>query len=269
MSPASDQPKSPRSGRTSAKRRAWGSLSREEILRVARRVIERDGIGELSLTSLGKQLGAGPTSMYWYFESMDELLAAVVDDVTEEMYLRLAPLGEGPWETEIIDYHLAFRRLLQRTPVYLEVFCYQSQTLFLQSRMAPFIMDQLERGVALFLRAGLTPEQAVGAHNAFSTYTRSFVLIEDAARRGVTDPHAVELLALAVARINPNFSPGGAIDALEILTLDESRYRLGLQLLVDGIRVRYLTSPAKTTKATKAARARARQSARKTNGARR
>ena len=223
---------------TAAKRRQWGSLSRDEIVRVARRLIERDGLGDLSLTRLGKQLGAGPTSVYWYFESKEALLAAVVDDVTREMYLRLPAVGHGSWDDEIIEHHLAFRRLLQRTPIYREIFCYCAESLILESRMAPFILDRLEEGLSLFLRAGLTPDQAVLAHNAFSSYTRAFVLIEEAGRHGERDPAAVQLLMLALTRLldlSPLESPealGGA------LVLDDDLYRRGLQLLVDGVRLR-------------------------------
>jgi AcrR family transcriptional regulator len=228
-------------------RRQWGSLSRDEIVRVARRLIERDGLHELSLTGLGKQLGAGPTSVYWYFESKEELLAAVVDDVTREMYLRLPPAGDGPWEAEIIEQHLAFRRLLQRTPIYRDVFCYCAESLLLESRMAPYILDRLEEGLALFLRAGLAPEQAIRAHNAFSTYTRAFVLIEEAGRQGEHDASAVQLLTLALARLF-DLSPLDSPDAVAgILVLDDDRYRRGLQLLVEGVRRQYLSpAPART-----------------------
>jgi AcrR family transcriptional regulator len=232
----------PSPARTPAKRRAWGSLSRAEILRVARRVIERDGLEELSLTRLGKQLGAGPTSMYWYFQSKDELLAAVVDDVTQEMYLRLRTIGDGPWDAEIVEHHLAFRRLLQRTPVYRDVFCYCAQTLILESRMSPFILDQLEQGVRLFLGAGLTPDHAVRAHNAFSAYTRAFVLVEEAARQGHPDEAAVQLLILAIARLNRDLAPpGDGGPSTKMLAPDDACFRLGLQLLVDGIRRHYLS----------------------------
>jgi AcrR family transcriptional regulator len=220
---------------------------------VARRVVERDGLAELSLTRLGKQLGAGPTSIYWYFESMDGLLAALVDDVTQEMYLRLPPIGDGPWDEEIIEHHVVFRRLLQRTPIYREVFSYRSQTLFRQSHMAPFILDRLEEGLALLLRAGLTPEQAVRAHSTFSVYTRAFVLIEEGTREEEMDPDAVQLMAFAIAKAAPELSGLAVPDEIAAtLKLDEDRYRLGLQLIVDGIRRRYLSpKPAAAAKGTR------------------
>ena len=57
-------------------RRARGSLSREEILAAAYELVEHDGLDALSMPALGRAVGAGVTSIYWYFRNKDDLLVA-------------------------------------------------------------------------------------------------------------------------------------------------------------------------------------------------
>src|SRR2546423_1534452 len=137
-------------GTSSSKRRARGSLSRQEILGVARQFIETEGLRELTFPRLAKQLNAGASSLYSYFATKDDLLATLVDDVTTEMYLQLSRLGDGPWDEEIIEHFVNFRGLLERTPVYREVFTFRTQTLFRGSRMAPFILRTVDENLSLF-----------------------------------------------------------------------------------------------------------------------
>src|ERR1700734_3509682 len=70
-------------------RRPRGSLSREEILDGARELVEAHGLQQLSMPALAKQLKSGVTSIYWYFRSKDDLLEALTDRVTRDMYLKL------------------------------------------------------------------------------------------------------------------------------------------------------------------------------------
>ena len=221
-------------------RRARGSLSQEEILAAARQLVERDGLQPLSFPRLAKELGAAPTSLYWYFRSKDELLAALVDEVTREMYLRLPPMGGGPWDEEIVEYHATFRSLLQSSPVYREVFAYRAQTLFLRSRMAPFIMRSLEDDLGVFVRAGLTPDEAAKAFNVFSVYTRAFALVEQGIDEDQIDPDALALVHFALAKLAADLPAVGSLENLDrMFLLDDDLYRSGLRRLVAGFRAVY------------------------------
>ena len=222
------------------KRRARGSLSREEILGAARALIESDGLQQLGFPRLARQLKAGASSLYWYFPSRDDLLAALVDEVTREMYLRLAPIGDGPWDEEIVAYHVAFRRLLESTPIYREVFAYRAQTLFLGSRMAPHLLRSIEAALAMFVRAGLTPDDAAQAFNAFSVYTRAFVLIEHGIDEEEIDEHSLELINFSMAKLAADLPAVGSLDGVEaMVSLGDAVFRAGLRLLVGGLCERY------------------------------
>jgi AcrR family transcriptional regulator len=222
------------------RRRARGSLSRAEILHAARTLIERDGLQQLSYPRLGKQLNAGPTSLYWYFPSKDDLLAALVDEVTKEMYLRLAPVGEGPWDEEIVGYHIAFRKLLGSTPVYRDVFAYRAQALFLQSRNAIHLLRSMEGDLAMFVRAGLSPDEAAHAFNAFSVFTRAFVLIEHGIDSQTLDQDELRMINIALTVAAADSCTLSSVAGVEqVLSFDDQLYRSGLRLLVAGLCERY------------------------------
>lgn len=62
-------------------RRSWEStVTRSAILSAARRVAQRDGILDMSLTGVAAEAGFAPASVYAYFASKNELLLGVVAD---------------------------------------------------------------------------------------------------------------------------------------------------------------------------------------------
>jgi AcrR family transcriptional regulator len=229
-------PKNEALKRAASRQRARGSLTHQEILGHAREIIDADGLQQLSFPRLARKMNVGATTLYWYFHSKDELLAGLVDEVTREMYLRLDPIGDGPWDKELIDYHMRFRALLVESPVYRDVFAYRAQTLFLRSRMAPVILHNIEDDMRLLVSAGLSPDDAARAFNAFSVYTRAFVIVEKGFEGEEMDPGAQRLLDFGIAQLGPSLPVIGSLDSVEqIFGLNDELYRLGLRLLVGGL----------------------------------
>jgi AcrR family transcriptional regulator len=226
--------------RARGQRRARGSLSREEILAAARRFIERDGLGALSFPRLAKDLNAGATSLYWYFHSKDDLLDALVDAITEEMYLRLTPIGDGPWDEEIVEYHVRFRALVESSSVYRDVFAYRARTFFVGKRMAPCILRSIEEDLAILIRAGLSPEEAVRAFNAFAVYTRAFVLADEGLANEQVDQDALERLRFTFGKMAADLPRVSTLERVDqMLAVDETCFRGALRFLVAGLCVRH------------------------------
>ena len=234
--------KSSQNGKAKAARRARGSLSQEEILEVAKSLVETEGLAALNMPALARALNSGVTSIYWYFRSKDELVTALTDKVAREMYRGLPPIGEGSWDDELCDYFAAFRQLLNTTPIYREVFAYRSQSLYQDGALAPALLRRLEAGMEVLMGTGMSPADAAGLMRACSNYTRGFVLLEHgiAAERMVESGEAPPASAAAVVSADAARYPTlAAIPMLdEMFELDDGDFRNGLRLLVEGAKRR-------------------------------
>lgn len=220
-------------------RRARGSLSQEEILDVAYRLVEKAGLDALSMPVLARELKAGVTSIYWYFRSKDELVLALADRVVEDMYARLPPVGNEPWDVELERYFVAFRRELLRTPVYLELFSRRPAFLFSRPSILTMVTERLEAELEVFVGAGLSPEQAALFYNACSIYTRGFVVFEQGmvleARE--SDHPMVEDVRAGIIGLDPERYPVVSLvpDRFAAGALSEEQFLFGLRLLLRGI----------------------------------
>jgi AcrR family transcriptional regulator len=218
-------------------RRARGSMSAAEILDTAKRLIERDGIRRLSMPLLAKELGSGVTSIYWYFRSKDDLLEALTAEVLRDMHRQLPPVGDGPWEDELLAYFVAFRDLLEAYPVYREINAGRPHLQFVQPTKA--MLERLEAGLSLLVRAGLTPEQATAAFTACTNFARGHVALQHGVDREVRLASEDRLVRLedfpTLSAMHPTVD--------ELVPLDEDHFVLGLRLMIVGIRQTYLAGP--------------------------
>lgn len=79
MPPSAGPPTQPRS------RRADAARNRRALLAAARRVFERDGFVTARITDIADAAGLAHGSFYSHFQSKEDALAAVFDEVGEEM----------------------------------------------------------------------------------------------------------------------------------------------------------------------------------------
>jgi AcrR family transcriptional regulator len=224
---------------TKTGRRARGSLSQEEILEAAKGLVEADGLAHLNMPALAKKLNSGVTSIYWYFRSKDELVTALTDKVAKEMYRGLPPVGEGPWDEELFSYFVAFRDLLNATPIYREVFAYRSQSLYTDGVLAPSVLRRLEAGLSVIVRAGIPHPDAARLFSACSNYTRGFVLLEhgvDAEDHEEIRDNMEAKTASTFARTNPEAYPTLAIftELDSMFEVGDRDFQAGLRLILDG-----------------------------------
>ncbi|AQZ65464.1 Transcriptional regulator, TetR family [[Actinomadura] parvosata subsp. kistnae] len=87
-------------------------LTRESIVAEAVRLLDEEGLDNLSMRRLGSRLGAGATSLYRHVASKDELLELALDAVYEEL-----PLPDtGDWRTTVTEVARAMRATILRHP---------------------------------------------------------------------------------------------------------------------------------------------------------
>lgn len=78
-----------------------GVRTRAKLIESARTVFERDGFLDARLVDITTEAGISAGSFYTYFESKEEIFAAVLAEVEEEMLhpaAQLAPPGDDPVE---------------------------------------------------------------------------------------------------------------------------------------------------------------------------
>jgi AcrR family transcriptional regulator len=98
-------------------RTARGIRTRQALVRAARAVFERDGFVDARIADIAAQAGAATGSFYSYFATKEDVFAAVVEELTDEMLhpqVREAPDADaGPLasiEAANRAYLLAYRR---------------------------------------------------------------------------------------------------------------------------------------------------------------
>lgn len=67
--------------------RSRASLSRDLVVTVALRALDRDGLDKFTMRGLGRELGADPMAVYHYFPSKAELFDGVLDALYEQIAL--------------------------------------------------------------------------------------------------------------------------------------------------------------------------------------
>jgi AcrR family transcriptional regulator len=216
-------------------RRARNSLSRAEILDAAQLLIENEGLAQLSMPTLGRRLGCAAMSIYRYFANKNELLEALAEQVMRDLHRRLPPAGDGPWSEELVAYFTAYRDLIDDFPAYREVVLF-APAAALRVALTPAQLRRLDTGIGLLRRAGLSLEDATRVYNVCFNYTRSFAAFEHAVR-----PADAAAEAAPPERLPADEYPHLALlpDFTAALNLDETGFRLGLNLLTEGISRRY------------------------------
>ncbi len=102
-----------RHGRAEPERRVPITLSR--IISAALELIDREGLGALSMRNLATELRTGTTTLYRYVAGKDEVLVLVADAVLGETQLR-RPLDGSGWREVLEELAHSMRTALSHHP---------------------------------------------------------------------------------------------------------------------------------------------------------
>ncbi|MGV0791696.1 TetR/AcrR family transcriptional regulator [Mycolicibacterium sp. XJ1819] len=156
-------------------RRERGSINPDDIIKGAFELAEDVGIDNLSMPLLGKHLGVGVTSIYWYFRKKDDLLNAMTDRALRQ-YVFATPYVEAKdWRQTLRNHAHTMRKTFLGNPILCDLILIRSA---LSPRAARVGVQEVEKAIASLVEAGLSPEDAFDTYSAVSVHVRGSVVLQ-------------------------------------------------------------------------------------------
>jgi AcrR family transcriptional regulator len=203
-----------------------GNRSREAIARAALELVDREGLGALSMRRLAAQLEMGTMTLYGYFRTKEELLDAVVEVATSG---GRAPAHDGAWEDTLRAVARGMRAGLSRHRSLIE--------LRLRRPIGgPGAFRFTEPGLAALLDAGLDRAEATRAFRAIFLYVFGFVAFSEPEPDADGRRHVAALATALPPDEFPLLSGMGA--ELADTMGGDAQFEHGLDLLLEGISAR-------------------------------
>jgi AcrR family transcriptional regulator len=152
-----------------SRRRGREPITREAIVETALRLLDKDGLDELSMRRLADELDTGPASLYWHVGSKDGLLELIFDRVIGEVEM---PKPEPErWQEQLKEVARAGRAMILRHRDIVRISIGRIP-------MGPNALRVAE-GIFAILRAGGVPDPlAVTAQHLLFSIINGFTLDE-------------------------------------------------------------------------------------------
>jgi AcrR family transcriptional regulator len=213
-------------------RRERGSINPDDIIKGAFELAEAVGIDNLSMPLLGKHLGVGVTSIYWYFRKKDDLLNAMTDRALKQYVFATPYIEASDWRETLRNHARVMRKTFLGNPILCDLILIRSA---LSPRAAKLGVAAVEKAIETLAEAGLSPEDAFDTYSAVSVHVRGSVVLQrlydknraaddapgDFEETMVIDPETTPLLAKVT-------NEGHRIGAS-----DEKNFEYGLDCILD------------------------------------
>jgi AcrR family transcriptional regulator len=151
-----------------------GTLSREQVLDAAVRLVDAEGLDGLTMRRLGQELGRDPMSLYRYVPNREALLDGVAERVLDQLDI---PTDGTEWQRELRRIAHGFRALALAHPHVVPL-------LVTRPPMTPLglrplgTLRPLERILELLTKAGFPPADALHVYRAYFGFLFGSVLNE-------------------------------------------------------------------------------------------
>ncbi|MBX7430564.1 TetR/AcrR family transcriptional regulator [Mycobacterium sp. Y57] len=243
-------------------RRERGSINPDDIIKGAFELAEDVGIDNLSMPLLGKHLGVGVTSIYWYFRKKDDLLNAMTDRALRQYAFATPYVEAKDWRETLANHARSMRETFMGNPILCDLILIRSA---LSPRAAKLGVQEVEKAINSLVEAGLSPEAAFDTYSAMSVHVRGSVVLQRLREKNLAgedghgdiddsmsvDPDSTPLLATIVHQGHHISAP------------DDRNFEFGLQCILDHAeRLIADGTPARKAAAKTATRPRSRAAAR-------
>ena len=218
-----------------AKRRR--RLSSDAIIDVALRIVDTEGVDEVSMRRVAAEFNTGPASLYAYFANKDELLRRVLDRVIDS----IPPLTGTDWRAAVRGYAHSIRATFA---AHRDI----ARLSFAYIPTSEGTFEKAEHLLRVMIESGVPPRVAAWTIDIVSLYVGANTY-EDylASQQFGTGDHSEEMIA-DIAR---SFAAMSAerfpylvkySDVMTSGTPDE-RFDFGLEMLIAGIAAQAAQAP--------------------------
>ncbi|MEE1742004.1 helix-turn-helix domain-containing protein [Streptomyces sp. BE147] len=182
-------------------------LDPDAMVATARRIIEEEGVGALSMRRVAKELGSTPMALYHYVKDKDELLMLTLSGTAAAF-----PRPELPTDprARLLAVSVHMHDILGRMPWVLDILALGELT----DRNALWMVEEI---IGSALACGLSPARSVRAYRTIWSYVYGDLVFRRAAARRAENPPST--------RYFPEMVTAEDADTLPHLTAVKDRWR--------------------------------------------
>jgi AcrR family transcriptional regulator len=217
---------------TKRPRRERGSINPDDIIAGAFELAEQVSIDNLSMPLLGKHLGVGVTSIYWYFRKKDDLLNAMTDRALRQYVFATPYVEAADWRETLANHARAMRKTFMGNPILCDL-------ILIRSALSPRAVRagelEVEKAISSLVEAGLSTEDAFDTYSAVSVHVRGSVVLHrlyEKNRAANEDAHPLEDAIVGNAESTPLLARVSA-EGHRIGAADERNFEFGLECILD------------------------------------
>lgn len=211
-------------------------LSRDEVVRAALELADRDGFEAVSMRNVARHLGVGAMTLYSYVESKDDLLDLMFDEIMGELLLP-EPLPE--------DWRTAISAIARRTRDVWLRHHWMASTIVRRSSFGPNSMRHVEQSLAALDGLQLEGHEAFGVLSAVDDFALGHTMRQVLEEAGMHQGRGAEEWRRTMERYWEDLLATGeyprfaAIAGTDWNFEHDERFERGLAWMLDGIAARY------------------------------
>ncbi|MFG3228526.1 TetR/AcrR family transcriptional regulator [Kitasatospora sp. NPDC048194] len=216
-----------------------GRLSRPLVLRAAVALVDREGLGALTMRRLAAELGVESMALYRYTPGKEGLLDGLVEAYFAEVNTRLrissgADDHEPEWRRELRRIARAFAAVAHAHPEILPLVATRPLAVPVARRPAP-VLDLTEHILSVLVRAGFDDASALTVYRTFVAWNLGSLLVDK--RQVVDNPDDPDpVLRLGLHRLPAAEYPRLRSMVPRFADFDDDREMLdGLDSLLNGV----------------------------------